>query len=137
MSIFSHLYVESKILSPLHSASASLSPNGSNIAVSNVVRGFDVYKVQSEEPLISFDLPNDDSASFARSPVPVLFIHEGHALVGGSMNGKVDLWDLCMGKMHSVTLTSEFDCYFPPYLVLTAIAQSPAKYSHWMYASRS
>lgn len=82
-----------------------MSPDASNIAVSNVVRGFDVYRVQSEEPLASFDYLDGDSASAA--PVPVLFIHEGHALVGGSMNGKVDLWDLYMGKMHSVTLTSE------------------------------
>ncbi len=87
------------------SASASLSPNGTHIAVSNVVRGFDVYKVQSEEPLASFDL-QDRSALGA--PVPVLFIHEGHALVGGSITGKVDLWDLYMGKMHSIALTSEF-----------------------------
>lgn len=92
-----------------NSASASLSPNGANLAVSNVSRGFDVYKIQSAEPIASFD--NDDnprtSSDEPACPVPVKFIHGGHAIVGGSMNGKVGLWDLGHGKMHTLPLNSK------------------------------
>ena len=74
--------------------------------MSNVFKGFDVYKVDSEEPIASFKHADDTSLASA-SPVPVLFVHAGHALVGGSMTGKVGLWDLRMGMMHSLSLNSE------------------------------
>ncbi|KAI0738687.1 WD40-repeat-containing domain protein [Daedaleopsis nitida] len=87
-------------------ASASLSPNGAYLAVSNVFKGFDVYKVQSEKPIASFEYDEPSSLKSA-GPIPVLFIHGGRALVGGSMVGKVCLWHVNFGKMHNLALSSE------------------------------
>ena len=70
-----------------------------------------MYEVQSEELVISFKRAGELSGSpVPASRIPVLFIHDGHALSGGSQVGNVELWDLRMGKMHSLILTSECSC---------------------------
>ena len=69
-------------------------------------KGFDVYKFQSEEPVVSFKHTGETAGTVSGSRIPVLFVHAGHALIGGSVVGDVGLWDLYMGKMHSLTFTS-------------------------------
>ncbi len=63
-------------------------------------------------------------------PLPVTFVHGGHALVGGSMTGKVGLWDLGMGKMHSLVLNSKlFETYMIVGVLLLLVSQKVAKFS--------
>ncbi|KAI0709141.1 WD40-repeat-containing domain protein [Earliella scabrosa] len=85
-------------------ASASLSPDDVHIAISNVYHGFDVYKLHTEEPFVSFRHAGEPSVP--ASALPVLFVHAGHALIGGSAIGNIGLWDLYMGEMHSLVLPS-------------------------------
>lgn len=90
-------------------ACASLAPNGSHLAVSNMFRGFDVYRLPSEEHALSFEHV-DRVFPVPSAQIPVLFVHGGRALLGGSMSGKVGLWHLSMGIMHTLTLSSAFFC---------------------------
>ncbi|KAI0643028.1 WD40-repeat-containing domain protein [Trametes meyenii] len=81
-------------------ASASVTPDGKMYAVSNVSRGFDVYYMTSDAPFCSFS-----HKVGVPSPVPVLFIHGGRALMGGSTVGEVDIWAVDLKhKMHSLHL---------------------------------
>ncbi|KAI1788020.1 WD40-repeat-containing domain protein [Ganoderma leucocontextum] len=86
-------------------ASASLSEDGKYIAISNVDRGFDVFVMASEEPLRSFEHEVGEPRA-----VPVLFIHGGQAIVGGSVVGKVDVWDIFLGKMPPLPIPGTFHC---------------------------
>ncbi|RPD53261.1 WD40 repeat-like protein [Lentinus tigrinus ALCF2SS1-7] len=83
-------------------AHASLSADGKHIAVSNLVRGFDVYRLHDETPvgLMTHEVGKP-------RPTPILFIHNGRALVGGSLSGKVTIWDLNLGKMHTLNIPSK------------------------------
>ncbi|KAI0371020.1 WD40 repeat-like protein [Pilatotrama ljubarskyi] len=76
-------------------AYASISPDGTTIAISNMVSGFDLYDLTSQAALRSFTHP----VTTLRA-VPVLFVHGGHALLGGSTVGKVHLWDVHNGLLH-------------------------------------
>ncbi|KAI0364053.1 WD40 repeat-like protein [Pilatotrama ljubarskyi] len=79
-------------------ADASISQDGHLIAVSNVISGFDVYAVDSGAAVCSF---GHTVGEFRK--VPVLFVHDGLALVGGNMHGDVHLWDVDSGrKLHSL-----------------------------------
>ena len=94
----------------LYSAHASLSDDGELIAVSNLVSGFDIYSMESETTLYSF---GHSVETRALRNTPVLFIHGGFALVGGSSQGNVHIWDIRSGrKLHSLLHDSEF-CYLP------------------------
>ncbi|RPD58128.1 WD40 repeat-like protein [Lentinus tigrinus ALCF2SS1-7] len=81
-------------------AGTSISNLG-NIAVSNLVSGFDVYRMDTEVPVGLFD-----HAVGEPYPTPVHFIHGGHALVGGSSVGQIDIWDLRAGKMCTLSVPS-------------------------------
>ncbi|KAI9069597.1 WD40 repeat-like protein [Trametes sanguinea] len=70
-------------------AKACLSDDGTRLAISNVSRGFDVYSMQSGAPLCAIE---QDNPGF--HPLPVLFIHGGLALVGGSVLGELNIWDV-------------------------------------------
>ena len=81
---------------------ASLSPNGAYIAISDLSTGFEIYEMDTE--LVYGSFQHDVGEPF---PTPVLFIHNGNALVGGSTVGNVNIWDVHgMGKMHSLTISS-------------------------------
>ena len=80
------------------SAAASLSTDGKFFTVSNLLTGFDIYAMDSEHPLRSLIHQMGE-----QYPTPVIFIHGGHAVVGGSTVGEVDLWDFDSGrKLHSL-----------------------------------
>ena len=83
------------------SASVSLSEDGKYLAVSNVDRGFDVFVMASGEPLCSFEHEVEEPRA-----VPVLFVHSGQAIVGGSVIGKVNVWDIFLGKMPPLLIPS-------------------------------
>ncbi|KAI1785652.1 WD40-repeat-containing domain protein [Ganoderma leucocontextum] len=70
-------------------ASATVSEDGTRIAISNVVRGFDIYSLRTGAPLCSLD--QDMRRTF---PTPVLWIHGGLALLGGTTTGQLTLWDV-------------------------------------------
>ena len=116
MSVQGKMYYTQSSAAPLampltrcpHSASASLSPNGSLLAVSNLVTGFDVYRTDTEQPIASFEQPIQKP-----NVVPVLFIHGGRAIVGGCDSGTVNVWDIALGKLHSLSIPSTLQLVDP------------------------
>ncbi|CDO72145.1 hypothetical protein BN946_scf184962.g88 [Trametes cinnabarina] len=76
-------------------ARSSISPDGSIIAISNMVSGFDLYSLTSQAPVKSFTQPVEELRA-----VPVIFVHGGHALLGGSTTGTVHLWNVHNGRVH-------------------------------------
>lgn len=67
------------------------------IAVSTPAMGFDLYEINSGRPLGTLkdkELQVSDTPDPAGYPAPVLFIHGGCVLLGGSRVGKVYLWDI-------------------------------------------
>ena len=71
------------------SARTHLSDNARYIAVSSLGKGFDVYDVQSGAPKCSF--PHGTGEKYL---LPVLFIHGGNAIIGGTTTGTVNVWDV-------------------------------------------
>ncbi|KAI9057524.1 WD40 repeat-like protein [Trametes sanguinea] len=76
-------------------AHSSVSPDGATIAISNMVSGFDLYDLTSQAVLRSFTHPVESLRA-----VPVLFVHGGHALLGGSTTGQIHLWNSHNGRVH-------------------------------------
>ncbi|KAI9069637.1 WD40 repeat-like protein [Trametes sanguinea] len=68
-------------------ASSSLSPDGLHIVVANLVNGFDVYDLDTGSIILS--LFHTVKKKF---PVPVLYVHGGNVILGGSSAGVLDLW---------------------------------------------
>ncbi|KAI5990920.1 WD40-repeat-containing domain protein [Pisolithus albus] len=67
--------------------SMSVSHDGNMLVVSNVTSGFDIYHLNDSSLDGSVLQPSNGML------VPVTFIHEGQAILGGSMCGKVQIWD--------------------------------------------
>ncbi|RPD78445.1 WD40 repeat-like protein [Lentinus tigrinus ALCF2SS1-7] len=67
---------------------SSLSPNGGFLAASNLAVGFDVYDLESSKVIRTF---SHNPGDYGRA-VPVLFIHGGHAILGGSTSGCINVW---------------------------------------------
>ena len=68
------------------------------------MKGFDVFRMQTEEPVASFEHEIGEPM-----PTPVLFTHGGRAIVGGSTVGKVNIWDvLTRGKIQSLLIPSAY-----------------------------
>ncbi|OSD03005.1 WD40 repeat-like protein [Trametes coccinea BRFM310] len=76
-------------------AHSSMSPDGGTIAISNMLSGFDLYDMTSLAVLRSFTHPVD-----VLRAVPVMFVHGGHALLGGSTCGMMHLWNVHNGRLH-------------------------------------
>ena len=76
----------------------SLSPDHRLLAISNHCTGFDIYDLNSDEPVMSMT-----HAIRKQIGPPVSFVHGGHALLGGSSTGRVNLWDVESGRrLHSL-----------------------------------
>ncbi|KAI0688939.1 WD40-repeat-containing domain protein [Earliella scabrosa] len=88
---------------------ASLSEDGTHLAISNLDTGFDVYRMEDGVPVCSFehDAPAPDY-------VPVQFIHGGHAIIGGSSVGKAGIWDIYHKRRLDVL--SIPSAYHPPFV---------------------
>ena len=54
-----------------------------------MIRGFDIYSLRSGTPLCSLD-----HEVRAGHPTPVLWLHGGLALLGGTTAGQLTLWDV-------------------------------------------
>ncbi|KAH7903819.1 WD40-repeat-containing domain protein [Hygrophoropsis aurantiaca] len=74
----------------------SLSPDYRHLVVSNLCTGFDVYDLEVSAPIMT--LTHDVKR---RLPVPVLFIHRGNAILGGSTSGKASLWTSAGKHLHT------------------------------------
>ncbi len=73
--------------------------------MSNLVAGFDIYDLNDGKIVCSFthDIGNEERAT------PVLFIHDGHAILGGSVVGYVNLWFVDSGiRLEPLHIPSEF-----------------------------
>lgn len=66
--------------------------DGRFLAVSNLLTSFELFHMKAPaeiEPLFSF---KQDVT--ARRPLPVRFLHGEHAILGGTLHGQVNMWDL-------------------------------------------
>lgn len=87
-------------------ARSSLSPDGSRLAVSNLVYGFDIYDTNSAALVTSV------AHKFGKEfPVPVAFLHGGRAIMSGSTTGVIRIWYIegaISRKMQSLSVTGMF-----------------------------
>ncbi|KAG1883713.1 WD40-repeat-containing domain protein [Suillus subluteus] len=74
---------------PSFVASTTISPDHHLLAVSNLMHGFDIYNLETYA--IEGRVFNEISTGHV---VPVLFIHHGCAVIGGSATGTVRMWDV-------------------------------------------
>ncbi|KAI0666485.1 WD40-repeat-containing domain protein, partial [Trametes maxima] len=72
---------------PGYMARSSLSPDGVHLAVSNLAYGFDIYDITTGALVLT--ISHEVGKEY---PVPVLFIHGGRAIVGGSTVGTLNIW---------------------------------------------
>ncbi|TFK80345.1 YVTN repeat-like/Quino protein amine dehydrogenase [Polyporus arcularius HHB13444] len=77
--------------------SASVTPDGARLIISNVTSGFDIYETETGESVGT--LAHPVSGMFA---VPVLYVHGGNAVIGGSTCGEVHVWDATALRVHQV-----------------------------------
>lgn len=60
--------------------------------------------METEEPVASFEHDIGEPM-----PTPVLFTHEGRAVIGGTTVGKVNIWDIhLMKKINSLLVPSAY-----------------------------
>ncbi|KAI0801860.1 WD40-repeat-containing domain protein [Irpex lacteus] len=87
---------------PTSGCIASVSPNGEFFAVSNPPARFDVYRIdgQPDSHTPVRVLVDESDADLPESPTPVVFVHDGHALLTGSSTGTPKLWDAGKGILH-------------------------------------
>ncbi|KAI0363071.1 WD40 repeat-like protein [Pilatotrama ljubarskyi] len=73
-------------------ADAHLTQDGRILAISNMLTGFELFELKGFvelEPLFEFqqDVINGP-------PIPVHFLHGDHAIIGGTLHGQVNIWDI-------------------------------------------
>ena len=89
----------------LSSADASMTSDGRFLAISNMLTGFELYAMQADtelEPLCSFQQEVAD-----RPPIPVIFVHGDSALLGGTTNGQLNLWEIYSRRKQPLVLEGE------------------------------
>lgn len=67
-----------------------------------MLTGFEIYAVKGFvelEPLFPFL-----QAVSGGPPIPVSFLHGDHALMGGTSNGKFNIWDIYSRRKQSIAL---------------------------------
>ena len=74
-----------------------MTDDGRKLVVSNMISGFDIYETETGKCLARLTHPVD--RMFA---VPVLFVHGGNAIVGGSSVGEVHLWNASTIRLHQI-----------------------------------
>lgn len=72
------------------------------VAIGNRLSGFDVYSLTSGQPLASFRDKNIANIATPQEFLPVLYIHGGLCLLGGSSIGKAYIWEVGSGSPGSV-----------------------------------
>ncbi|KAA1479369.1 hypothetical protein DENSPDRAFT_760072, partial [Dentipellis sp. KUC8613] len=79
------------------SGQAALSTNEKLIAVSNLCDGFDVYRMSDGTHLHHFPI-----TVTCNCILPVLFVHDDHALLCGSASGLVTIYDIKSQSLRQV-----------------------------------
>jgi WD40 repeat protein len=65
------------------------------IAASNIEGGFDIYDLRTHLPTQSFPMSGSiPGVEGCPASGPVLFVHNGRSLVGGTKSGDILLWDV-------------------------------------------
>ncbi|KAI0744910.1 WD40-repeat-containing domain protein [Earliella scabrosa] len=87
-----------KLVSVIHAESniinGSLSPNGAFLAATTLVGTFDIYDLNAGKVIRTF--VHDEGGH--ECAIPVVFIHGGHAIVCGSIGGRVSIWFVDSGR---------------------------------------
>ena len=79
-------------------ASAHVTEDGKRIVISTFT-GFDIYALDTMQPVTSVT-----HSMGPKHAIPVLFIHRGYALRGGSAVGEPAIWDVTSGYKHQTFL---------------------------------
>ncbi len=76
------------------SIASSVSPSGALVAASTQSSGFELYDLEAGKVIRKFkhELAEEDRR------LPVSFIHGGHAIIGGSAVGRVNIWFVESGR---------------------------------------
>lgn len=86
------------------------------VAISNALFGLDVYSLTSGEPQATYrdNHKHDACPMSAQGYLPVLYIHNGVSLLGGSHIGKAYVWDVGFNSANPIlcTLSHEGQGYF-------------------------
>ncbi|KAI0667015.1 WD40-repeat-containing domain protein [Trametes maxima] len=106
-------------VAPGYMARLGLSPDGTHLVVSNLVYGFDIYDLNTGT--LALAVSHDNGEEY---PVPVLYIHGGRAIIGGSTVGSLNIWYVdCSPPMRmpplSVPGASQFFAYSVIRLTMT------------------
>ncbi len=83
------------------SADACLTNDGRVLAVSNMLTGYELFAVKGlveMDPLFCF------KQDVGGRPLPVRFVHGDHALIGGALHGRVNLWDIYSRRKQVLTI---------------------------------
>lgn len=82
-----------------------------SLAISNVsTAGFEIHDLLGDKPSKRFSY--DRSVPSAKPCLPVLFIHKGHAILGGSSTGKPGLWAADLEyPIHLLDHDGEINCF--------------------------
>lgn len=105
----------SRILNGVPRSDASLSKDGRLLAVSNTASGFALFSMKGLveiELVLSFH--QDVSA---RLPLPVRFLHDDHAVIGGTSHGEVNLWDVRSRGKQTMRLECRYLVTCPLFLI--------------------
>ncbi|KAG1842000.1 WD40-repeat-containing domain protein, partial [Suillus tomentosus] len=90
-------------ISPIHGhqliGHAALSPDESSVLLSNLSDGLDLYTVGQNHPQQSYKFSHSGKANV---PVQVAFIEHGQAVLSGSPDGNVHVWDLASAESRQV-----------------------------------
>ncbi len=71
-----------------------------------MLTGFELYHMKAPAEIVPlFSFKQDVSA---RRPIPVRFLHGDHAIVGGTSNGQVNVWDVFSRLKQSLRITGAF-----------------------------
>ncbi|KAG2045574.1 WD40 repeat-like protein [Suillus hirtellus] len=108
---------------------AALSPDESSVLLFNLSDGLDLYTVGQNHPQQSYKFSHSGKANV---PVQVAFIEHGQAVLSGSLDGNVHVWDLAFVESRQVheyddcivQAVAAFDC-FDYSIIATATAYVP------------
>ncbi|KAG1842720.1 WD40-repeat-containing domain protein [Suillus tomentosus] len=78
---------------------AALSPDESLVLLSNLSDGLDLYTVGQNHPRQSYKFLHSEKANV---PVQVAFIEFGQAVLSGSLDGNVHVWDLASAESRQI-----------------------------------
>jgi WD40 repeat protein len=103
-------HISGTFLLTCYSGSVSLSPPDEDgrdcqrVAISNHNAGFDVFDLETTKTLATYQDRLLDEGKVYEDVLPVLHVHDGNLLLGGSHKGRVHLWDLASPKQKVIQI---------------------------------